>query len=314
MTFNMLPFLLGFVLDLLFGDPPGIPHIVRLFGLIIRKLENVIRPQHVTSSLDLRRRGIIFTFSAILITLWLGSAVLSVNFGYFAWLRVIVEALIIWQLLAANSLYRESSQVFYRLQDNDIEGARKALSMIVPRTRGNLDRNGIIELPSTVQNTADGSIAPLFYIMLGGPLLGLVYKMINTMDSMVGYRNSHYLHFGRAAARLDDVANFIPSRLAALLIVAASALCRLDTKQSWRIFRRDRRNHLSPNSAQTEAAVAGALGIRLAGPSKYGGTVVDKPYIGDATRPIEADDIMRANLLMIVSTFLMFALVIIWRW
>ena len=188
--------------------------------------------------------------------------------------------------------------------------------MIVGRDTANLDRNGIIRaaVETVAENTADGSIAPLFYIMLGGPLLGLVYKMINTMDSMVGYRNSHYLHFGRAAARLDDVANFIPSRLAALLIVAASALCRLDTKQSWRIFRRDRRNHLSPNSAQTEAAVAGALGIRLAGPSKYGGTVVDKPYIGDATRPIEADDIMRANLLMIVSTFLMFALVIIWRW
>ena len=156
-------------------------------------------------------------------------------------------------------------------------------------------------METVAENASDGVIAPLFYMMLGGAPLALTYKAVNTMDSMVGYKNERYLHFGRAAAKLDDAANYLPSRIAALLWVAAAALTGNDAKGAWRIWRRDRRNHASPNSAQTESACAGALGVQLAGPATYFGQYYDKPTIGDAARPIEPEDILRANRMMRVA-------------
>ena len=178
--------------------------------------------------------------------------------------------------------------------------------MIVGRDTERLTEEGIIRaaVETVAENASDGVIAPLCYIALGGPVLGFLYKGINTMDSMVGYHNEKYEYFGRAAARLDDAANFIPSRFSALLMVGAAFVLRMDWRNGWRIFLRDRRNHKSPNSAQTEAACAGILGVRLAGDAWYFGKLVKKPYIGDDSRPVEAEDIVRANRLMYAAEWL----------
>ena len=157
---------------------------------------------------------------------------------------------------------------------------------------------------TVAENASDGVIAPLLYMLLGGAPLALTYKAINTMDSMVGYKNTQYLYFGRAAAKLDDIANYLPSRIAALLWVAAAALTGNDARSAWRIWRRDRHNHASPNSAQTESACAGALGVQLAGPAYYFGEYYPKPTIGDALRPIEPEDIRRANKMMYAESLL----------
>ena len=168
-------------------------------------------------------------------------------------------------------------------------------------------------METVAENASDGVIAPLFYMMLGGAPLALTYKAVNTMDSMVGYKNEQYLHFGRAAAKLDDGANYLPSRIAALLWIAAAALTGNDAAGAWRIWKRDRRNHASPNSAQTESACAGALGVQLAGPATYFGKYYDKPTLGDATRPIEPEDILRANRMMRVASVLGLAAAVVVR-
>ena len=190
------------------------------------------------------------------------------------------------------------------LLKNDLPAARKAVSRIVGRDTQNLTAEGVTKaaVETVAENASDGVIAPLLYMLIGGAPLALTYKAINTMDSMLGYKNEKYLYFGRAAAKLDDVANYIPSRLAALLWVAAAAFTGNDAKGAWRIWRRDRRNHASPNSAQTESACAGALGVQLAGPAYYFGEYYPKPTIGDALRPIEPQDILRANRMMYVAS------------
>jgi adenosylcobinamide-phosphate synthase len=217
-----------------------------------------------------------------------------------------VESLLCWQLLAAKSLKTESMKVYHSLCDDDIESARKNVSMIVGRDTVGLDEGGITRaaVETVAENASDGVVTPLLYIMLGGAALGCLYKAVNTMDSMVGYKSDKYLHFGRAAAKLDDALNYIPSRLCALLMIVAACLLRLDGKNAYHIWRRDKRKHASPNSAQTESVCAGALGIRLAGPASYFGKVHYKPYIGDDTRPISADDIARANKLMYAASIL----------
>lgn len=195
------------------------------------------------------------------------------------------------------------------LRDGDVEKAREAVSMIVGRDTAVLSAEGITKaaVETVAENTSDGSIAPLFFMLLGGSAAGFAYKAVNTMDSMLGYKNEKYLYFGRPAARLDDVVNFIPSRLAALLMIAAAWLCGMDGKGAFRIWRRDRFKHASPNSAQTESVCAGALGVALAGDAVYFGKVVKKPFIGDGKRPVEPEDIARANRLLYVSASLLCA-------
>jgi adenosylcobinamide-phosphate synthase len=222
----------------------------------------------------------------------------------------VLETLLCCQLVAVKDLKTESMAVHKRLAANDLAGARRAVSRIVGRDTEDLDSEGIIRaaVETVAENTSDGVASPLFYLTLGGAALGCLYKAVNTMDSMVGHKSERYLYFGRAAAVLDDILNFLPSRICALAMIAAAAPLRFDPSGALRIFRRDRRKHASPNSAQTEAACAGALGIRLAGPSRYGGEPEDKPYIGDDTRPVEADDIIRANRLLYGTAILLFAL------
>ena len=207
-----------------------------------------------------------------------------------------------YQILAAKCLKTESMKVYTCLKENDLVKARRAVSMIVGRDTAVLDAEGVAKaaIETVAENTSDGVIAPMLYTALGGPVLGFAYKAVNTMDSMVGYKNDKYMYFGRAAAKLDDVVNYIPSRISAgLMILSAFAGGgAYSGKRAWMIYRRDRRKHASPNSAQTESVCAGALGIRLAGNASYFGKIVEKPYIGDPVRKVSFEDIRRANDLM----------------
>lgn len=210
------------------------------------------------------------------------------------------------QALAAKGLVQESTNVYRELTKPDLPAARIAVSRIVGRDTQALTAEGVTKaaVETVAENASDGVIAPLLYMLLGGAPLALTYKAINTMDSMVGYKNERYLYFGRAAARLDDAANWLPARLSALLLIAAAACTGQDARGAFRIWRRDRRSHSSPNSAQTESAMAGALGVRLAGPASYFGTLHDKPYIGDDRRPISPADICTANRMLYVGSAL----------
>ena len=226
-----------------------------------------------------------------------------------------LESFLCWQLLAAKQLKVESMKVCNSLIKNDVACARKNLSMIVGRDTSALDSDGIARaaVETVAENASDGVTAHLLFIMLGGAALGCLYKAVNTMDSMVGYKTDKYIQFGRAAAKTDDVLNYIPSRLCALLMVVLAFFLRFDGKSAYRIWRRDKRRHSSPNSAQTEAACAGALGIRLAGPASYFDQAHDKPFIGDGARPARAEDIENANRLMYGASMLTLIIALLFR-
>ena len=307
--------LAGFALDMLFGDPYHFPHIVRFMGSLISTLEKWLRkklPQHERGE---KCAGVLLVLLVLIVCMGVPFFLLWACYSCYVPLGFVLESFLCYQLLAAKSLKTESMKVYHSLQKEDIEEARKNVSMIVGRDTETLDKDGITRaaVETVAENTSDGVIAPLFYIMLGGAVLGCLYKAVNTMDSMVGYKNDKYLHFGRMAARTDDVLNYVPSRLCALLMIAAAFFLSFDGKNALRIWRRDRRKHASPNSAQTEAVCAGALGIRLAGPAAYFGKTHDKPYIGDACRAIEPEDIPRANRLMYGATVLMLMLTLGFR-
>lgn len=296
----------GFILDILLGDPHGLPHPVRNLGSLITWLEGWIRkiiPEGEKGELwggGLLVLLVLSTVGAVGAILLTAAAHVGPVCLFF------VETVMNYYLLAARSLRDESMKVYSALKRGDVEQARAAVSMIVGRDTAVLDETGIAKaaVETVAENTSDGVIAPMFYLAIGGPLGGWVYKAVNTMDSMVGYRNDRYEFFGRAAARLDDVVNFIPARLSALLLILSAYFTGMDGRQAWRIFLRDRLNHKSPNSAQTEAACAGALRVRLAGDAWYFGKLVKKPFIGDALRPVEFEDIRRANRLMGLSAVL----------
>lgn len=296
---------LGFLLDFIIGDPHCIPHPVAGIGKLISFFDRRLRRGN-SNPKDVGR-GAITVIAVVLISVAIPLAVL---FG--AWMLhpavyFVVNSIMCCQLLAARQLVRESKKVERALEKGDTEGARKAVSYIVGRDTNVLDENGICRaaVETVAENSSDGVIAPLFWMFLFGAAGGFFYKAINTMDSMLGYKNEKYLYFGRAAAKTDDVVNFIPARISGLLMILTSPLCRLDMKNAWRIFRRDRLKHASPNSAQTESACAGALRVRLAGDAVYGGVVHKKEYIGDPIRDIEPKDITRAGHLMYVSSLAM---------
>ena len=294
----------GFVLDALFGDPAWLPHPVVYMGKAISKLEKFLRPR-----LPKTPQGELLGGAIVAFCLPVGTFLLT---GLVCWgaarlhplLGLAVQMFWCGQALAARGLVQESTNVYKELKKPDLPGARKAVSRIVGRDTAELTAEGVTKaaVETVAENASDGVIAPLLYMLIGGAPLALTYKAINTMDSMLGYKNEKYLYFGRVPAKLDDVANYIPSRLAGLLWVAAVAFTHNDAKGAWKIWRRDRRNHASPNSAQTESACAGALGVQLAGPAYYFGEYYAKPTIGDALRPIEPEDILRANQMMYVAS------------
>ena len=321
MFYHIAAFLLGVILDLFIGDPHNFPHPIRLIGNLISSLDK--RLLGSTEDKDKRNykmefvSGIILCICVTVSTILITSLILIVSYGINLYLGVVVEAILTCYILAARSLRDESMKVYEAFVSGSIESARYAVSMIVGRDTNCLDESGIIRaaVETVAENTSDGVIAPLIYTFLGGPVLGFLYKSINTMDSMVGYHNDRYEYFGKAAAKLDDVVNFLPARISALFMIVASFIGghEFSGKDAFRFFKRDRYNHKSPNSAQTESALAGALGLKLAGDASYFGKVVKKPFIGDAKREIERKDIARACKLMFITEFVcVIFLLIIW--
>ncbi len=306
MELSILAVVLGFLLDLLLGDPHWIYHPIRLVGHLISGLEKILRglfPKSESGELIAGVFLLILTAGITTAVAWglLYLAGLLHPYAHFA-----LETFFCWQLLAAKSLKAETMKVYDALKEGDLKKARYAVSMVVGRDTEVLDEIGVAKaaVETVAENASDGVVAPLLFLIIGGAPLGFFYKAVNTMDSMVGYKNEKYLYFGRAAAKFDDVLNFIPARLSALLMVAAAGLCGMDGRNAWRICKRDRRNHASPNSAHTEAATAGALHIQLAGNAYYFGKLYEKPTIGDPDRPVEYEDIRRANRLMYATAVL----------
>jgi adenosylcobinamide-phosphate synthase len=309
MKYHMLAFFLGFLLDLLLGDPYCLPHPIRLIGKLISKTEqHLLAKGKGRNEVRELKAGKRMVFIVLCCTFLAASAILFLAYGLHVCLGMAVEAVMTYYILAAKCLKVESMKVYRCLKEQGLEKARAAVSMIVGRDTACLDEEGVAKaaVETVAENTSDGVIAPMLYAAVGGPILGFLYKAVNTMDSMIGYKNDKYMYFGRAAAKLDDLVNFLPARISACLMIAASYLGGKDFsgKEAKRIYKRDRRNHASPNSAQTESVCAGALGIRLAGDASYFGRIVKKPTIGDALRKVEYEDIKRANRLMYLTAWL----------
>ena len=301
----------GFLLDLLLGDPHTPWHPACIIGKYICGYEKILRKtllkgEH-NEKKELRAGGylvILVILTAVMVP-WI---ILMAAYSLHPYLGLAAEIIMCYAVLATRSLKTESMKVYNALKEEGLEEGRKAVSMIVGRDTERLDEKGVVKaaVETIAENFSDGVAAPMFYMMLGGTLAGYFYKAVNTMDSMVGYKNDRYLYFGRTAAKLDDIVNYIPARISALLMVVSCFLCgkEFDGKRAWYIFKRDRYRHASPNSAQTEAVCAGALGIRLAGNASYFGKIVEKPYIGDAERAVETEDIKRADRLLYATAVL----------
>ena len=284
-------------MDLLLADPDWMPHPVVFMGKAISALEGFLRPRLPQTPRGELLGGVILAAALPAGTFAAASGARALANKLNPKLGLALETVWCWQALALRGLAQESAAVQRELERGDLPAARKAVGRIVGRDTQELTAEGVTKaaVETVAENFSDGVAAPLFYMLLGGAPLALAYKAVNTMDSMVGYKNDRYLYFGRAAAKLDDLANLAPARLAALCWVGAAYLTGQDGRNAWNIWRRDRRNHASPNSAQTESACAGALGVQLAGPASYFGKTVDKPTIGDPKRAVEPADIGRAN-------------------
>ena len=302
---HLLALLIGFCLDLLLGDPHWAPHPVRAIGALIAGLEKGLRRLFPKSPAGELTGGVVLVVLTLAIPTGLTVLLLWACRLVNPWLALAVESLLSYQLLATKSLAAESRKVYDALKTGDLDKARYAVSMIVGRDTASLDEAGVARaaVETVAENASDGVIAPLIFLAIGGTPLGMFYKAANTMDSMVGYKNDKYLYFGRAAAKFDDILNFFPARIAGVLMCLGSTAAGYDGKNAWRVFKRDRKNHKSPNSAHTEAACAGALQLRLAGPNFYFGKLVEKPYIGDDQRPIEALDILRSGRILYATAF-----------
>ena len=301
----------GILLDFIVGDPHKIPHPVCLIGKLITALEGWFRTLFPDTAKGKRLAGTVLWFIVVMVSGAVPAAVLYAAWRINPLLYCMIASAMCCQIMATKSLKDESMKVYQALAERDIAKARYQVSMIVGRDTNQLDADGVARaaVETVAENTSDGSIAPMFYMMLGGAVLGFVYKAVNTMDSMLGYQNETYLDFGRTAAKMDDVWNFIPSRLAAIFMTLVSYLAGFDGKNAWRIFLRDRKKSQSPNSAQTESVCAGALGLRLLGDTVYFGRLHHKETVGDARRAIEAEDIRRANRLL-YGTVIMAAVVL----
>ncbi len=299
---HLMAFIIGFLLDLLLGDPHSFPHPVRLMGRAIagftRKLNKGNRR---------KTKGLLMAVLMILFTGGISFGVLFVSYRIHFTVGIFIEAVMTYQCLAAKQLRVESMKVMTALRDDGLEAGREAVSMIVGRDTKELSEEGVIKaaIETVAENSSDGVIAPMIFLAIGGPVLGMIYKAVNTMDSMVGYKNDEFSSFGFFPAKLDDVLNFIPSRVTAILMIAACNSGRdFDSKNAYRIFKRDRLKHASPNSAQTEAAAAGALHLQLAGDASYFGVIHHKEFIGDPDRKPMLQDIRRMNDLMYSTAFL----------
>ena len=303
-TYAGIDILIAVLLDFILGDPVGFPHPVIYIGKLISFLEEKGR-KVCDNPRKLRLLGLFIVLMVSLFSFGIPYALLWLMKPYF-WGYRILNIGILWTTLAATSLRKEGLKVYDSLLEEDIKESRIRLSYIVGRDTSNLNKEEIIraDVETIAENTSDGIIAPIIYIIIGGTPLGVFYKAINTMDSMVGYKNEKYLYFGRFAAKLDDVLNYIPARISAYIMIVASFFSKMNGKNAYKIYKRDRYNHSSPNSAHTEAVCAGALEVELAGDAYYFGKLYNKKTIGDALRKIEYEDIRRSNLLLYVTSII----------
>ena len=296
----------GFLLDLLIGDPRWLYHPVIFIGKTISFFERNIRRRFPATPHGELAGGVLLVLLTLVVSGGIPVVILAVTGRIHPLLQWAAGAFLCYQLLAMKCLKDESMKVYHALKTGTLEDGRHAVSKIVGRDTQALDEKGVIKaaVETVAENFSDGVLAPMFYMVIGGPVLMFLYKGINTMDSMVGYKNDRYLYFGRCAARLDDAANFIPSRLAGIMLILAAYLGNFSGKDAKRIFLRDRKKHASPNSAQTESAAAGALQIQLAGNAYYFGKLHEKQFIGDPIREIQVEDIRRMNKLMYLASIM----------
>ncbi len=335
MLYHLIAFTLGIVLDRIVGDPPGIPHPIRLIGSGIGLCDRLFLGEKGKSTEGsnfneaLKNHpekgnrnkgweflsGLLMSGIMLILTGIIVGAILCIAYRIHPFSGITVECVMTCYIMAAKSLKTESMKVYHALKERSIDDARFAVSMIVGRDTDSLDLEGVSRaaVETVAENTSDGVIAPLIYTFIGGPVGGFLYKTVNTMDSMVGYHSERYEYFGKTPAKLDDLVNFLPARISALFMILSAYISGSDYsgKGALSIFIRDRYNHKSPNSAQTESVCAGALSVRLAGDASYFGKIVKKPYIGDDIRKIEPEDIKRACRLMYNTEFLCAALLIV---
>jgi len=316
---NAVPFppaalVLGYILDLVLGDPERWPHPVRWIGRLISALERLLRKLPATPGWE-KTGGALLAVFTVSIVYCSALAVLYVSYEISAYLCFVVSALLVWACLSAKSLGDEARGVLKAFGQGGLDAARKRLSRIVGRETAGLEKKDVLRatVETVSENASDGVVAPLFFLALGGPALMLAYKAVNTLDSMVGYKSPRYISFGWFSARLDDAANYIPARLAAALAVTASFVLGYNWKASARIMLRDGRKHPSPNAGVIEAAFAGALGVRFGGPASYGGVESRKPFIGDGARGFDENIVMSAIRLMSTVAFLMVLLTLMAR-
>ena len=306
MKISLLALGIGFVLDLILGDPYWLWHPIRLVGSWISICERLVRKLFPNTEKGLLAAGVLLVILVTGMTTLIPFLILWGAQQISPWLRLVLESVMCYQLLATRSLKTESMKVYKELIKPDLKGARYAVSMIVGRDTENLTGEGVAKaaVETVAENTSDGVIAPMIFMAIGGAAGGFFYKSVNTMDSMVGYKNDKYLYLGRCAAKFDDLLNYLPARISAWLMIAATAFVGLDTKNAGKIYLRDRYNHASPNSAQTEAVMAGALNVQLAGDAWYFGKLHKKKFIGDAHRPVVPEDIKTANRLLYATAIL----------
>ena len=303
---SLFALLAGAFIDLLIGDPHFLPHPVVLMGKLISLLEKLLRRIFPKTKRGENVAGGVLWFIVCALAFFVPAAMLMLCHHVSPWLGFSIESVMCWQCIAARSLCNESIKVKKAIDTGDISASRRAVSMIVGRDTDVLDEKGVARaaVETVAENTSDGVIAPLLFLAIGGGPLGMLYKAINTMDSMLGYVEPPYKNIGLVPAKMDDVFNFVPARLSALIMLLAGGISGFSLKNGWRIFKRDRYKHASPNSAQTESVMAGLLGLRLAGDAYYHGALHKKEFIGDPLREIETDDIKRANVIMFVTAFL----------
>lgn len=304
--YHLIALLIGFFVDLLLGDPHAIPHPVVWIGKLISAAEKLVRRLFPKTVRGENIAGGVLWVIVVLVSTAVPALLLYAAYRLHPAAGLVLESIMCWQILATRSLRDESMKVYAALKKGVPEEYRRAVSMIVGRDTAELDDLAVTRaaVETVAENASDGVIAPMLFLALGGAPLGFFYKAANTMDSMLGYIEMPYKNIGLVPAKMDDVLNYIPARLSALLMLAAGALLGMDAKNGWRIWRRDRRNHASPNSAQTESVCAGLLGVRLAGDAYYHGELHKKPYIGDALREIEYEDIPRAGRLLYATAAL----------
>ena len=305
--------IIAFILDLIFKDPKSIPHPVRIIGSIIKYGEITLRKIFRNGAVSETIAGTLLTLFVVIISFITPYIILSICYNINMILGILVEVFICFQILALGSVKEAAMQVYTELSTGSLSGARKSLSHIVGRDTENLEETGVVKatVESVAENTSDGVIAPLFYMLIGGASFGMLYKAVNTLDSMIGYKNKKYQYFGKVAARLDDILNIIPARITGFLYVLAALLSGFNYKKSYEILLRDSWNHPSPNSGYPEAAISGALGIQLGGPASYFGEVLDKKYIGDNDKEPNMEDIPKACMLMTIVSVLALILMIL---